>query len=258
VTANALQRLAERAAVITGAGHGIGRAIALAFAREGARVQCLDLDESAAAAVAAEIGAEGGQALHARCDVRDAESVAGGVHAAVKTFGGLDIAVANAATMTPFSPVDELSEDDWLTAVDVNLSGVFRTCKYAIPHLKARGGGTVIITASQMGRVAYEGQAAYCATKGALIQLAKVMALDHAADNIRVNTLSPGGTATRRLSSRFGTMEAAEARWGAPMHPLGRLGTAEEMADGAVFLASEESSFMTGADLLLDGGYSAR
>jgi len=253
-----MQRLAGKSAVITGAGHGIGQAIALAFCREGAAVQCLDVDEAAAAAVAAQLRELGGRAGHAHCDVRDAESIAQGIHAAVKAFGGLDIAVANAATMTPLSPVDELAENDWLEAVDINLSGVFRTCKYAIPHIKARGGGAVVITASQMGRVAYQGQAAYCATKGALLQLAKVMALDHAADHIRVNTLSPGGTATRRLSSRFGTMHAAEAQWGEPMHPLGRLGTPEEIASGAVFLASEESSFMTGADLLLDGGYCAR
>jgi len=251
-------RLAGKVAVVTGAAHGIGRAICEAFAREGAAVQCLDLDEAGARAVAEALAAGGARAGHAGCDVRDSASVAAGIEAAVRAFGGLDIAVANAATMTPFASVDALAEEDWLTALDVNLSGAFRTCKHALPHIKARGGGAVILTASQMARVAYPGQAAYCATKGALLQLAKVMALDHAGDGIRVNTLSPGGTATRRLSSRFGSMEHAESRWGAPMHPLGRLGSAEEMARGAVFLASEESSFMTGADLLLDGGYSAR
>ena len=250
-------RLEGKVAVISGAGRGIGASIALAFAEEGAAVQCLDIDPAAAAAVAAEIEAAGGRAGSARCDVRDSASVRAGVEAAVEAFGRVDVVVANAATVTPRVTVDALSEEDWRDALDVNLTGVFLLCKHALPHLRARGSGSVILTASQMGRVAYNGQAAYCATKGALIQLAKVMALDHASEGIRVNTLSPGGTATARLERRFGTLERAESEWG-PTHPVGRLGRPEEIAAGAVFLASDESSFMTGADLLIDGGYSAR
>ena len=250
-------RLNGKTAVISGAGRGIGAAIALAFAEEGAAVQCLDIDQAAAAAVAAEIDAAGGRADAARCDVRDSASVRAGVEAAVEAFGRIDVVVANAATVTPRITVDALSEEDWRDALDVNLTGVFLLCKHAVPHLRARGAGSIILTASQMGRVAYNGQAAYCATKGALIQLAKVMALDHAEEGIRVNTLSPGGTATARLERRFGTLERAESEWG-PTHPVGRLGQPEEIAAGAVFLASDESSFMTGADLLIDGGYSAR
>lgn len=252
-----MERLEGKTAVISGAGRGIGAAIALAFAEEGAVVQCLDIDPAAAAAVAAEIAAAGGRADAARCDVRDSASVRAGVEAAVEAFGRIDVVVANAATVTPRLTVDALSEEDWRDALDVNLTGVFLLCKHALPHLRARGSGSVIFTASQMGRVAYNGQAAYCATKGALIQLAKVMALDHAKEGIRVNTLSPGGTATSRLEQRFGTLERAESEWG-PTHPVGRLGRPEEIAAGAVFLASDESSFMTGADLLIDGGYSAR
>ena len=250
-------RLEGKVAVISGAGRGIGASIALAFAEEGAVVQCLDIDPAAAAAVAAEIEAAGARAGSARCDVRDSGSTHAGVEAAVEAFGRIDVVVANAATVTPRVTVDALSEEDWRDALDVNLTGVFLLCKHALPHLRARGSGSVILTASQMGRVAYRGQAAYCATKGALIQLAKVMALDHASEGIRVNTLSPGGTATARLERRFGTLERAESEWG-PTHPVGRLGRPEEIAAGAVFLASDESSFMTGADLLLDGGYSAR
>ena len=252
-----MRRLEGKVAVITGAGRGIGAAIARAFAAEGAAVQCLDIDEDAAAAIASELDDAGGRASAAHCDVRDSASVRAGVEATIDAFGRLDVVVANAATVTPLASVDALAEADWRDALDVNLTGVFLLCKHAIPHLRAQGSGSVILTASQMGRVAYNGQAAYCATKGALIQLAKVMALDHAEEGIRVNALSPGGTATARVERRFGTIEQAEIDWG-QTHPVGRLGRPEEIAAGAVFLASDESSFMTGADLLIDGGYSAR
>ena len=252
-----MRRLEGKVAVIAGSGRGIGAAIARAFAAAGAAVQCLDVDAGAAETIAAELAASGARAGAAHCDVRDSDSVRVGVEAAVAGFDRLDIAVANAATVTPRAAVDALSLDDWRDALDVNLTGAFLLCKHAVPHLRASGSGSVILTASQMGRVAYDGQAAYCATKGALIQLAKVMALDHAEEGIRVNTLSPGGTATARLEHRFGTLEQAESEWG-PTHPVGRLGRPEEIASGAVFLASDESSFMTGADLLIDGGYSAR
>ena len=251
-----MQRLEGKVAVIAGSGRGIGAAIARAFATEGAAVQCLDIDAGAAETIATELVASGARASAAPCDVRDSASVRVGVEAAVAVFGRLDIVVANAATVTPRAAVDALSLDDWRDALDVNLTGAFLLCKHAIPHLRARGSGSVILTASQMGRVAYGGQAAYCATKGALIQLAKVMALDHAKEGIRVNTLSPGGTATGRLAARFGTMERAEAEWG-PTHPVGRLGRPEEIAAAAVFLASDESSFTTGSCLMVDGGWLA-
>jgi NAD(P)-dependent dehydrogenase (short-subunit alcohol dehydrogenase family) len=252
-----MRRLEDKVAVITGAGRGIGAAIARVFAAEGAAVQCLDVDPAAAGAVAAELNDAGGRALAGACDVRDSEAVCAGVAAGVAAFGRLDIVVANAATDTPRVTVDALSLDHWRDALDVNLTGAFLLCKHALPRLRAQGSGSIILLASQMGRVADRGQAAYCATKGALVQLAKVMAIDHAAEGIRVNALSPGGTATGRLARRFGTLERAEADWG-QVHPVGRLARPEEIARAAVFLACDDSSFMTGTDLLIDGGYSAR
>lgn len=250
-------RLDEKVAVITGAGHGIGAAIARAFAAEGAAVQCLDIDAAAAGDIVAGLIGTGARARAMACDVRRSEEVRRGVEAAVGEFGRIDIVVADAATETPRVPVDALSETDWRDALDVNLTGAFLLCKHSLPHLRSQQSGSIILVASQMGRVAYHGQAAYCATKGALIQLAKSMALDHAREGIRANTLSPGGTATVRLERRFGTLERAEIEWG-PTHPIGRLGRPEEIAAGAVFLASDESSFVTGTDLLIDGGYSAQ
>ncbi|MYE19123.1 MAG: SDR family oxidoreductase [Rhodospirillales bacterium] len=252
-----MRRLESRVAVITGAGGGIGAAIARAFAAEGAAVQCLDIDVAAAQAVAAELNDAGGRAEARECDVRSSESVRDGVTAAIDAFGRLDVVVANAATDTPRVTVDALPVEEWRRALDVNLTGAFLLCKHALPHLRSQKSGSIILLASQMGRVADRGQAAYCGTKGALVQLAKVMAIDHADEGIRVNALSPGGTATERLARRFGTLERAEAAWG-QAHPVGRLARPDEIARGAVFLASDESSFMTGADLLIDGGYSAR
>ncbi|MEQ8587162.1 MAG: SDR family oxidoreductase [Thalassobaculaceae bacterium] len=251
-------RLEGRAAIVTGAARGIGRAICEAFVEEGAAVYVADLHGGEAEAVAAALAESGGRAAGGYCDVRSTDSVRDVVNHAAQTFGGLDILVANAAAMTPRATIETLEEEDWTQALAVNLTGAFHLCKHCIPHLKRAGGGSIILTASQMGRVARAGSTTYCTTKGALIQMAKGMALDHAEDGIRVNTLSPGGTATDRMTAQFGTMQEAEKNWGLAMHPLGRLGQPEEMARGAVFLASEESSFMTGADLLLDGGYSAR
>ena len=251
-------RLQGRVAIITGAARVIGLAIAKAYAEEGASVWLADVHGGEVEAAVDAIRADDGKADGGYCDVRSTDSVRDAVDAAASAFGGLDILVANAATQTPAATIDKLEESDWTQALAVNLTGAYHLCKHGIPHLKRAGGGAIILTASQMARVGKPGSAAYCATKGGLVQLARTMALDHADDGIRVNTLSPGGTATDRLVQQFGDLDQAEARWGLPMHPLGRLGRPEEMAMGAVFLASDESSFMTGADLLLDGGYSAQ
>ena len=249
-------RLAGKTAVVTGAGNGIGRVVSRVFAAEGAAVLCADIAPDDADAVARGIVDDGGRAVACQCDVSDSASAKGAVEMAVSEFGALHVVVSNAATFVPITTLADMEEEHWHRTIAVNLTGAFLICKHAIPHLRAAGGGSIILVASQMARVANAGQTAYCATKGALVQLAKGIALDHAGDNIRANTLSPGGTATDRMVARFGDLETAERVWGSK-HPMGRLARPEEMAPGAVFLASDDSAFMTGADLLIDGGYAA-
>ena len=251
-------KLEGKVAIVTGAGNGIGRAIARCFAEVGASVCCADIDETAARATADQIEAAAGRAFGLRTEVSQSASARAAVEAAVARFGRLDILVNNAAVFPPKAGIDELDEGTWDRALAVNIGGAFHMSRHAIPHIRAAGGGSIIHVASQMARVGSAGDAAYCATKAALLGLAKAMALDHAKDRIRVNTLSPGGIATRQLALEFGSLEAAERDWGKAMHPIGRLGQPEEIARAALFLASEDSSFMTGADLVVDGGYTAQ
>ncbi len=248
--------LTGKAALVSGAAGGIGRAISLALAEAGAAVACCDIDVGGAMETARLVGQAGGRAVPVQCDVAvesDTRKAAVSTHNA---FGRLDILVSGAAPHDPSGTVPETSLTDWERVLAVNLTGSFLLCRAVLPLMIADGGGSIILIASQLGRVGSAGRAAYCATKGALIQLAKVMAIDHAGQNIRVNTLSPGAIETERLLRRYGSFAAAGEALG-PKHLQGRLGRPSEIAAAAVFLAGDAASFVTGSDLLVDGGYTA-
>lgn len=246
--------LQDRSAIVTGAAGGIGGAIATLFAREGAHVACVDLVPPDA--VVHDITAAGGTAMALAADVADEQATRAAVDAVVAAWGSVDILVCGASPDDPSGTILDLAPDDWDRIMDVHVKGAYLMSRAALPPMIAAGGGSIILVASQMGRVGAPGRPAYCAAKGAMIQLGKVMALDHAAQGVRVNTLSPGSIETRRMLIRHGTMEAAR-RVSVPKHPIGRLGQPEEVAQAALFLASDASSFVTGSDLLVDGGYTA-
>jgi NAD(P)-dependent dehydrogenase (short-subunit alcohol dehydrogenase family) len=251
------QLLAGRVALITGGGGEIGGAIARRFAREGASVVVADLRPDKAEAVAEDIRSAGGETLSIDCDVAGDKDAERAVREAVKRFGKLTTLVNVAAAVTPDGTVETLTLQDWNHALAINLTGPFLMCKYAVPHIRSAGGGTIINVASQLGQIGVAKRAPYASSKAALIQFTRCLAIDHAPDNIRVNSLSPGSIDTERTLRRFAGDRAAANRVRGPNHLLGRTGRPDEIAAGALFLASDESSFMTGADLLIDGGYLA-
>jgi NAD(P)-dependent dehydrogenase (short-subunit alcohol dehydrogenase family) len=246
--------LIGKAAIISGAGSGIGRATARAFGSASAAVMCLDIDRGGVEETAQIITSAGGRALARQCDVSQEPDAHAAAEAARSAFGAIHVLVNAAATDDPNGSVLDISPADWSRVFAVNVMGAYLMSRAVLPAMIAAGGGSIIHIASQLGRVGAPARAAYCASKGAVIQLAKAMAVDHAAQNIRVNSLSPGAIETRRLVQRFGDMETAR-RLAGPKHLLNRLGQPEEIAQAALFLASDAASFMTGSDMLVDGGY---
>jgi NAD(P)-dependent dehydrogenase (short-subunit alcohol dehydrogenase family) len=249
-------RLAGRVALITGGGGEIGGAIARLFAAEGAQIAVADLDPAKAEAVAGAIRAKGSRAQALALDVADEASAQAAVARCVEIFGKLTTFVNVAAAITPDGTVETLSLEQWNNALAVNLSGAFLMCKFAVPELRRAGGGCIINIASQLGHLGVPLRSPYCTTKAALIHFTRILAMDHAVDNIRVNSISPGFILTERSSARVGGKERARIVNG-PRHLLNRPGQPEEIAVGALYLAGEESSFVTATDLLIDGGYVA-
>ncbi|MCF6121653.1 SDR family oxidoreductase [Mesorhizobium sp. M7A.F.Ca.CA.001.07.2.1] len=249
-----MNRLEGSAVLIAGAASGIGAAIARRCVAEGAGVICADYELEAAQALADELGAA---ASACGCDVTDAEQARSAVDIARQRFGRLDGLVHNAAAPSTNATVVDLDEQSWRRELDVSLTGAFLMSKFAVPLIAVGGGGSVVFIGSQFGRVATANAVAYCAAKAGLIHLAKAMAVDHAPDNVRVNSLSPGAVATARLLRRFPDFEAANAGLG-PAHLLGRIAEPDEIAAAAAFLLSSDASFVTGSDMLVDGGYATR
>jgi len=249
---NALQ---DKVAIITGASSGIGRAAAVLFANEGARLVVAARRQTELDTLVGEITAQGGSAVAHAGDVRDEACAKSLVDMATRSFGGLDIAFNNAGTMGALGPIGDMSLADWHETIDTNLTSAFLGAKYQIPALIARGGGSLIFTSTFVGHTAgLPGMAAYAASKAGLTGLAKCLAAEYGAQGIRVNALLPGGTDTPMGRAATETPEAKSYVEG--LHALKRLAAPEEIARSALYLASDASSFMTGAAMLVDGGVS--
>ena len=246
-------RLKDKVALITGGGSGIGRETALLFAKEGAAIAVADVNERAAKETAAMLG----KAIHVRADVSKAADCERMVQEVEKAFGRLNVLFNNAGIMHGKDD-DAISTDEavWDLTLDVNAKGVFLGCKYGIPALRRAGGGSIINTASFVAKMgAATPQIAYTASKGAVLSMTRELAIIHARENIRVNALCPGPLHTELLMSFLNTEAKKQRRL---VHlPMGRFGEAKEIAQAALFLASDESSYTTGATFLVDGGITA-
>ncbi|MCY4622089.1 MAG: SDR family NAD(P)-dependent oxidoreductase [bacterium] len=254
-------KLQGRAALITGAGSGIGRATAELFAGEGAGVAILDRDGRAAESAASDISAVGGEAYPVVADVSSADEVARAVARAARFLGRLDIVYNNAGVGSTGSVAD-ITEEDWDLCFAVNVKGTYLTSQAAIPHLEAAGGGSIINQASVAALVGIPGFSAYSAAKGAVVSLTRAMALDLAPMGIRVNALCPGTVYTPLMEPLMRERGGGSVERGleitAAKYPIGRIGTPMEIAQAALFLASDDASFVTGAAFTVDGGMTAQ
>ena len=251
------QRLKDKVAVITGAGSGIGRETALLFAREGAKVIAVDIDVQSAKETVAMVAAEQGSAMSVKADVSKAADCSHMIQSAEDNYGRLDILFNNAGIMhSDDDDAVKTSEEVFDLTYAINVKGVFLGCKFGVPAIQRAGGGVIINTASFVAKLgAATPQLAYTASKGAVLALTRELAVIHARENIRVNALCPGPLKTELLMKFLDTEEKKQRRL---VHvPMGRFGLAKEMARAALFLASDDSSYVTGTEFMVDGGISA-
>jgi NAD(P)-dependent dehydrogenase (short-subunit alcohol dehydrogenase family) len=249
-------RFAGKAIFITGAGSGIGRATALAFANAGAKVAAVDIRYSAAAETVEQIKVAGGRAEVIECDVTKSDQVKAAVDKTVETFGTLDFAFNNAGIEQGVVPLTEVSEDLFDRLFAINVKGVYLCMKYQIPVMAKNGGGVIVNTSSTAGVLSIRNQGSYCATKYAVVALSKSTALEFASQNIRINALCPGITDTPMIERVSGGTEAGRTRL-IGQEPVGRFARPEEMARATMWLCSDDAAFITGAALNVDGGQSA-
>jgi len=251
-------RLKNKVALITGGTSGIGEATALLFAREAAKVAVTGRNEQRGEKVVKQIQDSGGSAIFVQIDVRLAADCQRAVAATLKAFGSLDILFNNAGIFYAHTALD-CSEEEWDLQIDINLKGTFLMSKFALPAMIEQGSGVIINNSSGWGLVGGDKAVAYCASKGGVVLLTKAMAIDHGRQGIRVNCICPGDVETPMLpeDARFRGLKWDEYIAGCAQRPMGRVGTADEIAKVALFLASDDSSFMTGAAVAVDGGGTA-
>jgi len=253
MTTNPNGRFAGKVAFITGAGNGIGRATAIAFAREGANVVAADRTEEHGRETVSSIEAEGGTARAVGCDVTSSDAIQAALQRATDAFGRIDIAFNNAGVEQPSTPAADITEADWDRALDTNLRGVFLCMKHEIPLMLDRGGGAIVNTSSGAGIKVFGRGAAYAAAKHGVVGLTKDAALDYASSNIRINAICPGIIDTEMMD-RFTGGTPAERNRVIAQEPIGRMGRPEEIAATVVWLCSDAASFVTGHALVADGG----
>lgn len=244
--------LKDKVAIITGAASGFGKATAILFSQEGAKIVAVDFNFEGASKTAEEIHAAGGEALAIKADVSSSKDVANFIEKTVQTYEKIDILFNNAGIYIP-GKADEVSEDDWDKTININLKGVYLGSKYAIPHMKNNGSGVIINTASAGGIIGFPDAVAYAASKGGVVSITKAMSVDYAKENIRVNCICPGTGETGLTKEALEIPQFKEA-FLAPI-PMGRFGQPEDVAKAALFLASDMSSYLTGVALPVDGGW---